>query len=60
MGFNSVFRGLNLLSEYLTEEVLEGFGDFKIGRQVTHTVECADILCYWQKEKLCYRASLID
>jgi hypothetical protein len=33
---------LKLLSEYLTKEVLEVLGDFKIRGQVTHTVEYAD------------------
>jgi len=35
---------LNLLSEYLTKEVLERVEDFKIGGQVTHTVKYADDL----------------
>jgi hypothetical protein len=35
---------LNLVSEYLTEEVLEGFGDFRLGGQVTLAVEYADDL----------------
>ena len=34
----------NLYSECLTEEALEGFGDFKIGRQIIHTVKYADDL----------------
>jgi hypothetical protein len=35
-----------LLNEYLSKEVLEGFGDFKIkiGGKVTHIVEYADDL----------------
>jgi len=33
---------LNLLSEYLTKEVLARGGGFKIGGQVTHTVKYAD------------------
>jgi hypothetical protein len=32
----------NLHSEYLTKEILEGFGDFKIGGQVIYTVKYAD------------------
>jgi hypothetical protein len=31
-----------LYSEYLTKEALEGFGDFKIGGQIIHTVKYAD------------------
>ena len=32
----------NLYSECLTREALEGFGDFKIGGQIIHTVKYAD------------------
>ena len=32
----------NLYSEYLDKEALEGFGDFKIRRQVTRAVKYAD------------------
>ena len=32
----------NLYSECLTKEALEGFGDFKIGGQIIHTVKHAD------------------
>jgi hypothetical protein len=34
----------NLYSEYLTKEALEGFGDFKIGGQIIHTMKYADDL----------------
>jgi len=34
----------NLYSECLTKEDLEGFGDFKIGRQIIHIVKYADEL----------------
>jgi len=34
----------NLYSECLTKEALEGFGDFKIGEQIIHTVKYADDL----------------
>jgi len=34
----------NLYSEFLTKEALEGFGDFKIGGQIIHTVKYADDL----------------
>jgi hypothetical protein len=30
---------------------LEGFGDFKIGGQIIHTVKCADDLVLLAKEK---------
>jgi hypothetical protein len=40
----------NLYSEYLTEEALEGFGDFKIG-QVIRTVKYADDLVLLAKEE---------
>jgi len=33
---------LNLYSAYLTEEVLEGFGYFKIGGQIIRTVKCTE------------------
>jgi len=32
----------NLYSECLTKEALEGFGDFKIGGKIIHTVKYAD------------------
>jgi len=38
-----------LLSQYLTKEVLEVVEDFKIGGQVTHTVEYADDLALLAK-----------
>jgi len=41
----------NLYSECLTKEVLEGFGDFKIRRQIIHTVKYADELVYLAKEE---------
>jgi hypothetical protein len=41
----------NLYSEYLTKEALEGFGDFKIGGQVIHTVKYADDLVLLAKEE---------
>ena len=34
----------NLYGECLTKETLEGFGDFKIGRQIIHTVKYVDYL----------------
>jgi hypothetical protein len=34
----------NLYREYLTKEALQGFGDFKIGGQIIHTVKYADDL----------------
>jgi len=41
----------NLYSECLTEEVLEGFGGFKIGGQIIHTVKYADDLVLLAKEE---------
>jgi hypothetical protein len=40
----------NLYSECLTNEVLEGFGDFKIGGKIIHTVKYADDLVLLAKE----------
>ena len=40
----------NLYSECLTKEALEGFGDFKIGGQIIHTVKYADDLVLLAKE----------
>jgi hypothetical protein len=40
-----------LYSEYLTKEALEGFGDFKIGGQVIHTVKYAEDLALLAKEE---------
>jgi hypothetical protein len=41
----------NLYSEYLTNEALEGLGDFKIGGQIIHTVKYADDLVLLAKEE---------
>jgi len=41
----------NLYSECLTKEVLEGFGDFKIGGQIIHTVKYSDDLVLLAKEE---------
>jgi hypothetical protein len=41
----------NLYSEWLTKEALEGFGDFKIGGQIIHTVKYADDLGLLAKEE---------
>jgi len=40
----------NLYSECLTKETLEGFGDFKIGGKIIHTVKYADDLVLLAKE----------
>ena len=40
-----------LYSECLTKEVLEGFGDFKIGGPIIHTVKYADELVLLAKEE---------
>jgi len=53
----------NLYREYFTKEALGGFGDFKIGEQIIHTVKYAEDLVLLAKEekvlqdmfeKLCY------
>jgi hypothetical protein len=41
----------NLCNECLTKEALEGFGDFKIGGQIIHTVKYADDLVLLAKEE---------
>jgi len=41
----------NLYSECLTKEALEGFGDFKIGRKLIHTVKYADDLVLLAEEE---------
>ena len=38
-------------SECLTKKALEGLGDFKIGRQIIHTVKYADDLVLLAKEE---------
>jgi len=40
----------NLYSECLTNEALEGYGDFKISGQIIHTVKYADALVLLAKE----------
>jgi hypothetical protein len=40
-----------LYSKCLTKEALEGFGDFKIGGQIIHTVKYADDLVLLVKEE---------
>jgi hypothetical protein len=43
----------NLYSECLTKEALEGFGDFKIGGQIIHTVKHAvDLVLLAKEEKV--------
>jgi hypothetical protein len=41
----------DLYSASLTKEALEGFGDFKIGGQIIHTVKYADELVLLPKEE---------
>jgi hypothetical protein len=45
----------NLYSECLTKEALEVFGDLKIEGQIINAVKYTDDLCYWLREKWCYR-----
>jgi len=42
----------NLYNEYLTKEAVKGFGDFKIGGQIIHTVKYADDLVLLAKEEM--------
>jgi len=42
----------NLYNECLTMEALEGFGDFKIGKQIIHTVKYAHDLVLLAKEEM--------
>jgi len=42
----------NLYCEYINKEALEGFGDFKIGGQVIHTVKYADDLVLLANEEI--------
>jgi hypothetical protein len=41
-----------LYCEYVTNEALEGFRDFKTGGQVTHTVKYADYLVILAKKEI--------
>jgi hypothetical protein len=41
----------NLYSDCLTEEALDGFGDFKIRGRIIHTVKYADELVFLAKEE---------
>jgi hypothetical protein len=45
----------NLYSHHISNEALEGFGDFKIKGQEILSVKCADDLLLLAKEKGCYR-----
>jgi hypothetical protein len=49
----------NLCSEYLTQEALEGLGDFKVGGQILHTVRYAGDLVLLAKEETMLQ-SMID
>jgi len=42
---------MEYISECLTREALEGFGDFKIGGQIIHTVKYADDFVLLAKEE---------
>jgi hypothetical protein len=45
-------------SELLTDEALEGFGDFKRGGQVIRTVKYADDLVFHAKEEAVLRGMI--
>ena len=47
--FSSVL--FSLYNECLTKEALEGFGGFKTGGQIIHTVKYADDLVFLAKEE---------
>jgi hypothetical protein len=49
----------NLYSEYVTQEALEGLGDFKVGGQIISTVKYADDLVLLAKEETILK-SMID
>jgi ribosome-interacting GTPase 1 len=49
----------NLYSEYVTQEALEGLGDFKVGGQIISTVRYADDLVLLAKEETILQ-SMID
>jgi hypothetical protein len=49
----------SVYNECLTKENLEGFGDFKIGGQIIHTVKYADKLVFLSKEER-LRQDMID
>jgi hypothetical protein len=42
----------NLYSEYVTQEALEGLGDFKVGGQIVRTVKYSDDLVLLAKEEI--------
>jgi len=42
----------NLYGQYVTKKVLEGYGDFKVGGQIIHTVKYADKLVLLAKEEM--------
>jgi hypothetical protein len=49
----------NLCSEYVTQEALEGLGDFKVGGEIISTVRYADDLVLLAKEETILQ-SMID
>jgi hypothetical protein len=49
-----------LYSIYHTKETLEGFGDFRIGEQVIHTVKYADDFVLLAKEERVLQACLME
>jgi hypothetical protein len=45
----------NFHSEYITQEALEGLGDFKVGGQIIGTVRYADDFVFLAKEETILR-----
>ena len=43
--------GFSIFFQVLTKEALEGFGDFKIGEQIIHTLKYTDDLVLLAKEE---------
>jgi hypothetical protein len=48
------------VEEELHKDAVEGFGDFKIGRQTMHTVKYMDDLVLLAKEETVLQSILID
>jgi len=48
----------NPYREYITKEVLEGFGDFKTGEQVIHTVKYAGDRVMLAEEEMVFQGTI--